>query len=227
MDGASLLAAAIRAAVQAKAPRRTVQAVAAAVTGVLLRATDAVPADAVPHLASRRQPDAPMQTDDDGGDPAQLLASLRAARRSQRQRKKERKRAAKQAAGASAHSQHIVPHHDGDTIMEGGVAGPRAEHEGAPAAAPAQTPARPPDLSPPIDQSGFALQLQPAPAASTPAGSVVSSLPNTLRPSPAPSSACEIDRMAASETASAGRPRPSRSRSSKPKSTTQSKPRQR
>ena len=40
-DGAALLAAAVRAAVLAKAPRRTVQAVAAAVAGVLVRLTTA------------------------------------------------------------------------------------------------------------------------------------------------------------------------------------------
>ena len=79
MDGAALLAAAIRAAVQAKAPRRTVQAVAAAVTGVLLRQPTVA---AVPHTDSRKQPDAPMEAEA-AGDPAQLLASLRAARRSQ------------------------------------------------------------------------------------------------------------------------------------------------
>jgi len=79
MDGAALLAAAIRAIVQAQVPRRTVQAVAAAVTGVLSRQ----PTEAVPHIDGRRRPDSPVQTNG-AGDLAQLLASLNAARRSQR-----------------------------------------------------------------------------------------------------------------------------------------------
>jgi hypothetical protein len=91
VDGAALLAAAVRAAVQANAPRRTVQAVAAAVTGVLVRPATAV---AEPHTDTWVQPDAQMHAEE-AGDSAQLLASLRAVRRGQRQRKKERRRVAK------------------------------------------------------------------------------------------------------------------------------------
>ena len=192
MDGAALLAAAVRAAVQAKAPRRTVQAVAAAVTGVLLRQ----PSAAVPHTDSRRRPDAPMETEDTG-DPAQLLATLRASRRSQRQRKKERRRAAKQAAQVEPASLTHRHQLDGATATEG-AAGPRAEPEGAPAAVPALAPASP-DRSTPPGLTGLALQtLFAAPAAFSPAGGSRSSVPDssvpsTLRPSPP-----------ASETASAG-----------------------
>lgn len=93
VDSAALLAAAIRAACQAGAPRRTVQAVASAVTGVLIR-----PAGAVPRSASGMP--AGTQCNDGVGDDdaAQLLSSLRLARSAQRKRKKERRKAAKLAA---------------------------------------------------------------------------------------------------------------------------------
>jgi hypothetical protein len=87
LEGAALLAAAIRAAIQAKAPRRTVQAVAAAVTGVLWR----------PAAATEPQFDARAQA----GTP---VAEVRADRIAQRQRKKDRRRdaAAKAPNAASA-----------------------------------------------------------------------------------------------------------------------------
>jgi hypothetical protein len=85
-DGAALLASAIRAAVLAKAPRRTVQAVAAAVTGVIWRPT----AESTLHLdvsgqAGTRDVEAPVGSS----------TEVRAARVAQRQRKKERRRSAK------------------------------------------------------------------------------------------------------------------------------------
>mmetsp|Transcript_58117 Transcript_58117/g.115213 ORF Transcript_58117/g.115213 Transcript_58117/m.115213 type:complete len:273 (+) Transcript_58117:60-878(+) len=81
-DGAALLAAAVRAACLAKAPRRTVQAVA--------EATDAAPATDTGEAAGRQRAAAP----EPGGSSAEeLLAALRQARAAQRRRKKERRRA--------------------------------------------------------------------------------------------------------------------------------------
>ena len=93
-DGSALLAAAIRAAVQAKAPRRTVQAVAAAVNGVLVRppTTASVPRHgALAH-------DATDDASDAADDPAQLYATYRAAVSARRKAKKERRRARKLAS---------------------------------------------------------------------------------------------------------------------------------
>lgn len=92
VDSAALLAAAVKAACLAGAPRRTVQAVASAVTGVLVR-----PAGAVLHTDLRMPAGTQCRAEGDD-DPAQLLSALRSVRKAQRQRKKERRRAAKQAA---------------------------------------------------------------------------------------------------------------------------------
>ena len=99
VDGASLLAAAIRVACQVAAPRRTVQAVASAVTAILVR-----PAAAVPRRESGSPAGAPGEAAGEADDAPALLASLRAVRQAQRARKKERRRAAKVAA-ATAPSQ--------------------------------------------------------------------------------------------------------------------------
>ncbi len=99
VDGAALLAAAVSAACRAKAPRRTVQAVAAAVTGVLMRPSAA----AVPRPNAAVPAGAQSPAEDDG-DPALLLDTLRAARRAQRTRKKERRKAARQAASNALRS---------------------------------------------------------------------------------------------------------------------------
>jgi len=92
-DGAALMAAAVRAAVLAKAPRRTVQAVAAAVAGALRpqpalrpRTSQTVPAGAPAESPPPR-----------GSSPEELLEALREARRVQRRRKKERRRANRSA----------------------------------------------------------------------------------------------------------------------------------
>jgi hypothetical protein len=85
VEGAALLAAAIRAAIHAKAPRRTVQAVAAAVTGVLWRPTAA----AVPHV-------------DASGPDGTTVEDIRAKRIAQRQRKKLRRRSAAAQAACAA-----------------------------------------------------------------------------------------------------------------------------
>ena len=96
VDGASLLAAAIRVACQAGARRRTVQAVASAVTAILVR-----PAAAVPRRESRTPAGAPGDAAGEADDAPALLASLRAVRQAQRARKKERRRAAKVAAATA------------------------------------------------------------------------------------------------------------------------------
>ena len=88
VDSASLVAAAVRAACQCKAPRRTIVGVAAAVAKVVL--LPAAP-KVVRVVASGRH----SATDLDAGDkdsPEALLAALRLARRTQRRQKKARRR---------------------------------------------------------------------------------------------------------------------------------------
>ncbi|CAE8671775.1 unnamed protein product [Polarella glacialis] len=106
-DGPALLAAAVRAACLAKAPRRTTQAVAAAVAGVILRPPTAA---AVPGPTSAA-PAGPQRAAEGAGDasPEALLAALRSARAGQRKRKKERRKAAKFAAptGEDAEDQQM------------------------------------------------------------------------------------------------------------------------
>ncbi|CAE8732913.1 unnamed protein product [Polarella glacialis] len=96
-DGPAFVAAAVRAAILAKAPRRTVQAVAAAVTGVFtsrpaaatLRASSA--AQAMPRGECRSTPGI-------GASAEELVAALQEARRARRRRKKENRRAKKREA---------------------------------------------------------------------------------------------------------------------------------
>ena len=95
MDGPALLAAAVRAACLAKAPRRTVQAVAAAVAGVLVRQM----AEAVPRPRSEVPAGAQVAAEPTE-DLAGLVGALRTARRSRRARK--RRSRAKSAAAAVA-----------------------------------------------------------------------------------------------------------------------------
>ena len=95
MDGPALLAAAVRAACLAKAPRRTVQAVAAAVAGVLVRQM----AEAVPRPRSEVPAGAQVAAEPTE-DLAGLVGTLRTARRSRRARK--RRSRAKSAAAAVA-----------------------------------------------------------------------------------------------------------------------------
>ena len=155
MDGAALLAAAVRAACQAKAPRRTIQAVAAAVTGVLVRPmAEAVPRprSEVPAGAQGAPVPAPAE------DPAVLVDTLRAARRAQRARKKVRRREAKQAA--SMHADVLAgtidskPRAAEPTI--GGAAGRGVEPWGDSAERPAQAPPGPPagDAPPGVPAEG-------------------------------------------------------------------------
>ena len=132
-DGAALLAAAIRSAVLAKAPRRTVQAIASAVTGVVLRSGNDVPRPAAPVRESTHA--------DEAADDSSLLAALRASRKAQRIRKKARRREAKLAA-SSIGANSIVP--------VGGNAG-SAGTEACVAAAETAPIAMPPPL-PPSDE---------------------------------------------------------------------------
>ena len=97
-DGPALLAAAVRAACLAKAPRRTVQAVAAAVTGVLARPSTAAAEQATATGMPARSQRAATHEQDAAPSPEELQNSLRAVRTAQRRRKKERRRAAKEAA---------------------------------------------------------------------------------------------------------------------------------
>lgn len=100
-DGACLMAAAVRAAVLANAPRRTVQAVASAVAGVLMRyATAATPEQAPAARAGSQRTAAAAESGDKSAD--ELLHALRAARSAQRRRKKERRHAGKVTARAAA-----------------------------------------------------------------------------------------------------------------------------
>jgi len=102
-DGAALLAAAVRAAVLAKAPRRTVQAVASAVTGVLARPETAQAAKGpVPTVPAGSQSAAAESAGEQT--PEVLLQTLRAARSAQRRRKKERRKARKEATRNAAPS---------------------------------------------------------------------------------------------------------------------------
>ena len=96
-DGAALLGAAIRVAILAKAPRRTVQAVAAAVTGVLVRSVgEAVPQAENEELAedAKGQPTKPKT----GASPEELVAAFREARKGKRRRKKANRLARLRAA---------------------------------------------------------------------------------------------------------------------------------
>lgn len=92
----SLVAAAVRAAILAKAPRRTVSAVAAAVVSAFVGAT----AHAATKTRDARQQAGTQRATECGADddPAALLEALREARSSQRRRKKARRKAAKVVA---------------------------------------------------------------------------------------------------------------------------------
>jgi hypothetical protein len=99
VDGAALVAAAVLAAVLAKAPRRTVAAVAASVTCALARLASAVTPPRST-AAPARVPTAAAGPDVAADDAPALLAALRSARALQRRRKKERRKAGKAAAAA-------------------------------------------------------------------------------------------------------------------------------
>ena len=118
-----MVTAAVRAAVLAKAPRRTVSAVAAAVACALGRPAAAVatrvPVAGAPGGATSAAGAAFAECT--GGASAEaLLAALRSARTAQRQRKKVRRKAGQVAARLAAHEVDgaallLVPHHGGDS----------------------------------------------------------------------------------------------------------------
>ena len=143
-DGPALLAPAVRAACLAKAPRRTIQAVASAVTGVLVRPTD----DAVPRSRPLMPAGAQSADCDDVTVPGAAVDAIREARRAQRRRKKERRQAAKRAATDAS-----SPHHEtvwseyvstssnvNDTPAEVGAAGSATDHRGISDDEPARAP---------------------------------------------------------------------------------------
>jgi hypothetical protein len=119
VDGAAMLAAAVRAAVLAKAPRRTVQAVAAAVAGVFAR----------PAAVAARGPAAPVPAGsqcaakETGNDASaeELLAALRSARSAQRKKKKERRCAAKLAASRAANEDRVAVGLSSELDLGGGL----------------------------------------------------------------------------------------------------------
>lgn len=99
--GGSLLAAAIRAAILAKAPRRTVQAVAASVTNVLV--SSGVAAKSAGREAAGRRTSTGEVVDEASPQPnlspEGLVGALQEARRARRrQKRKEKRKAAKDAA---------------------------------------------------------------------------------------------------------------------------------
>lgn len=94
-NSAALLAAAVRAAVLARAPRRTVQSVAAAVTAVLLRPTSPV---APPATDTGMPAEAPSA--DGGAREEQLVLHLRAVRAAKRKAKRQRRKSKATAAAA-------------------------------------------------------------------------------------------------------------------------------
>ena len=105
-DGAALLAAAVRAAILAKAPRRTVQAVATAVAGVLVRPVKAEPASVPEDAASA--PRAPAPAFGDASADA-LLQALRAKRCATRRAKRQRRTARRSASAAPDAEEEPLP----------------------------------------------------------------------------------------------------------------------
>lgn len=108
IDGVALVAAAARAVVQARTPRRTVAAVAASVTCALV-GVGAKAATPQPHIGrpAGAPPGAALAAADAGAadDAPALLAARRSTRAAQRRRKKDRRRAGKEAAARPAHEQ--------------------------------------------------------------------------------------------------------------------------
>eukprot|EP00419_Tripos_fusus_P054077 CAMPEP_0172805998 /NCGR_PEP_ID=MMETSP1075-20121228/6056_1 /TAXON_ID=2916 /ORGANISM="Ceratium fusus, Strain PA161109" /LENGTH=253 /DNA_ID=CAMNT_0013644713 /DNA_START=61 /DNA_END=822 /DNA_ORIENTATION=+ len=124
VDGPALLGAAIRAACLARAPRRTVQAIASAVTGVLVGRH--VASGTSPKSIRRQQRDTEGSDCDDGPGDAELLEALRASRRARRKRKKDRRRAAKAAAPTTNPTQETSA---GDVSSFGELKGGRHDVE--------------------------------------------------------------------------------------------------
>ena len=100
-DGPALVAAAVRAAILAKAPRRTVQCVAIGVAGVVFgRPATASATTAAPSvLAGSTRAAADLRAAEPS--PDELVAALRSARSTHRRLKKARRRAAQATATAA------------------------------------------------------------------------------------------------------------------------------
>jgi len=114
-DPAALLGAAVRAAVLAKAPRRTVQAVAAAVTGVLLACLTAA---ASQHGAGQDPQDTTSRTKasaDTGASAEELVEALRQARATKRRQKKAKQRLRKAERNKAEEPQAGPPARGGGT----------------------------------------------------------------------------------------------------------------
>ena len=91
-DSAAIMAAAVRAAVLAKAPRRTVSVVAAAVASAFSAQATKDAAKSMPAIQRIATAGEAMPAD---ASPEELLAALRASRAAQRKRKKENRKAAR------------------------------------------------------------------------------------------------------------------------------------
>jgi len=130
VNGASLLAAAIRSACLAKAPRRTVQAVASAVTGVLVR-QEAVGAVPVPSARVPAESHRTAVHKEEETSPEELLQTLRAVRSARRKRKKEKRKAAKSDRSRDRGESTAKRSDDADEEMEAA----EKEEQGSTAAA--------------------------------------------------------------------------------------------
>ena len=105
-DGPALLAAAVRAAILAHAPRRTVQAVATAVASVLVRPAMAKAAPATVPAAAASAPRSAAPAFGDASADA-LLEALRAKRSAHRAAKRERLKARRSASAAPGVSESV------------------------------------------------------------------------------------------------------------------------
>ena len=130
--GAELVSAAVRSAILAKAPRRTVAAVAASVTSALLGATKAAQPRPTAGEPTRTQNPTEQSAEGDAS-PEALLTALRDARRAQRKRKKVRKRAGKEAA-SHADQQNVDGEPAGQTHRGEPVAPALPQEQAAPSA---------------------------------------------------------------------------------------------
>jgi len=114
-DGPAFVAAAVRAACMANAPRRTVSAVAAAVAGVFAHQPARAMRQAAPQVLPATQRAADLGGHVGENVPA-LVEALQSARSAQRKRKKERRRDAQAAVKAAAQN--------ATAEAEGGSVGP-------------------------------------------------------------------------------------------------------
>ena len=100
LDPAAIVAAAVRASIQSKAARRTVAAVAAAVTGVLVYHVDCAAVRNPVPAAVGRATAGPVEVPDPSEEV--LVQALRDSRVAKRRRKKARRRAARRSMSGLA-----------------------------------------------------------------------------------------------------------------------------